>query len=114
MGRLSQDAVEVLGILDQVHAETLARLPATARRVDSNVAEGAVDEGGKHLGSSGCHVLRVERSGSCSFSLERRIKYTWLLRTMVKLAASVETIDQTTTLGPLVVQPVVASGLVTE
>lgn len=47
-----------------------------------------------------------------SHTLQGRV-LTWLFNTMVKLARSVSTLVQVTTLGPLVVQPLLLDGEVT-
>lgn len=112
LGRLSEDSVEILSVLDEVDLETLAGLPTAAGRVDVRLAKAPIDEGGENLrgrGRHGLEILALEGGNGTSGGSSR----TWLTRTMVKLAASVETLSQATTLELAVVQPVELVGSVT-
>ena len=67
LGRLGQDAAEVLGVRDEVHAEALARLPATTGRVDGDLAQSSIDKCVQDLRSRRLLDLRVGKKSNSQF-----------------------------------------------
>lgn len=64
--RLSEDGVQVVGVLDEVDLEAGAGLPATAGRVHGNLAEGSDNERVEDLAGRGEAGLETRRKAGAT------------------------------------------------